>query len=391
MSAPENPSVVIVGPSPHFTSGISTYTIRLANALAKTGASVGVISYRRILPRFLFPGRRRVGKHITSLQFDPAIEVVGSVDYHNPFSWARAARFLRKTKPDLVLFQWWSATVAHMHLYLARVAKRLGCKVAFEMHETLDPFEDSVAPIRLYARAVTNRLMPKGDLFVVHSQADAEAVAHRFGVRPDRIVPVAHGMYDHFGAAARDVSRRKLGLNSDEFVFLAFGLIRAYKGIPDLIEAFGSIPSDFATRVRLLVVGEVWEDGERIQQVLERNPHKDRIQVIRRYIPDDEVGTHFSAADALVLPYTRASQSGVAHIAMSYGLPILGTRVGGLSEALAKYPGARTIPPLDQGALARALMELVQQKPAVRLRAPRDDGWTEAARAVLSLARPPAS
>jgi len=57
-------------------------------------------------------------------------------------------------------------------------------------------------------------------------------------------------------------------------------------------------------------------------------------------VADSEVPVYFSAADMLVLPYTRASQSGVAHIGMSYGLPIIASRVGGLVEGLEPYQGA---------------------------------------------------
>ena len=64
---------------------------------------------------------------------------------------------------------------------------------------------------------------------------------------------------------------------------------------------------------------------------------------------------HFARADVVVLPYLRSSASGPLHIAMSNGLPVVVTSVGGLAEAVADYPGALTVPPADAPALADAL------------------------------------
>ncbi len=57
----------------------------------------------------------------------------------------------------------------------------------------------------------------------------------------------------------------------------------------------------------------------------------------------------------LIIPYTRSSQSGVAHIGMSFGIPIIASRVGGLEESLGKYGGTRFVEPMDPGKLAEAM------------------------------------
>ena len=70
----------------------------------------------------------------------------------------------------------------------------------------------------------------------------------------------------------------------------------------------------------------------------------------------------FSVADMLVLPYTRASQSGVAHIGISYGMPIIASKVGGLQESLGQYEGTYFVPPQDVPALSRAIQKLLQEE-----------------------------
>ena len=72
--------------------------------------------------------------------------------------------------------------------------------------------------------------------------------------------------------------------------------------------------------------------------------------------------SYFSAADALVMPYIRASQSGVAHIGMEFGIPIIATRVGGLEESLGKYEGTRFINPMDPDELAKVIEQTLSNK-----------------------------
>jgi len=103
------------------------------------------------------------------------------------------------------------------------------------------------------------------------------------------------------------------------------------------------------------VVGETWEGWTLPEELIARSPHRARITFINRYVHDDEVGDFFAAADVVVLPYHRSSASGPLQIAMSTGLPVIVTAVGGLREAVSGYAGAITIPPKDPEALRAAL------------------------------------
>jgi glycosyltransferase involved in cell wall biosynthesis len=88
------------------------------------------------------------------------------------------------------------------------------------------------------------------------------------------------------------------------------------------------------------------------------SPHADLIERVDRYVTDSEVARFFRQADAVVLPYHRSSASGPLHIAMSAGLPVVVTAVGGLVEAVQRYPGAILVPPQDPAALRQALLSL---------------------------------
>ena len=93
-------------------------------------------------------------------------------------------------------------------------------------------------------------------------------------------------------------------------------------------------------------------------KLIDCSHHRDRITFVNRYIPDDELARYLSEADAVVLPYLRSSASGPLHMAMSFGLPVAVSGVGGLKEAAAGYEGATFVQPGNVDDLRRALLAL---------------------------------
>lgn len=351
-----NKSVCIVGPSKRFLSGISYYTIRLANAMPME-KEVSVVCFRQLLPTFLFPGKSHVGKNISDLNFSPRIPVFDGMDYNNPLTWIQAYRFLKAQKPDIIVLQWWTSSVAHMQLLLKIFAGLLNKpKVIIEFHEVVDPFEESILPIRLYSK-ITGKLLRKNlDAYITHSESDKELVAKRYSISPEKIHVIPHGLYDQYGKLL-DIkeARRNLSIK-DDFVILSFGLIRKYKGTPYLIRAFEQLPSKILEKSRLLIVGEIWEDRKELLDQIKASPYHDKITLVDEYVPDEKVNLYFSAADVVVLPYLRASQSGIAHIAMSFGKPVVVSEVGGLKESMANYEGTFFVLPADVDSIKEAIL-----------------------------------
>jgi glycosyltransferase involved in cell wall biosynthesis len=350
--------VCIVGSSKRFFSGITTHTIFLANALAKRN-QVSVVLLRKLLPRFLFPGRRRVGKEQYLVDFAPGIEVYDGMDYNSPLSWLRACRFLRKQKPEAIIMLWWSSSVAHMQLFLKSVNSfSIKAKMVLDMHEVVDPLEESILPIRLYSRVVGRRLVHGLDAYITQSEFDKSRIARIYHIDPDLISVVPVGLYEDYRQPMSKASaREELGI-SEEFVILYFGLIRHYKGVPCLVEAFDLLPPSTAARSRLLIVGEVWEENELLQKLIDSSSYRSQIGLVSQYVPDSMISKYFSAADVVALPYLRASGSGVAHIAMAYGKPLIVSDVAALRESLADYNGALFFPPGDHSALRDRLLQV---------------------------------
>ncbi len=342
-------SVAIFGPSKRFLSGVSYYTIRLSNALSEF-IDVKTILFRNMLPKKLFPGWRRVGKDLAELKFNKKVEVHEILNWHSLHTWVKAHSMAKQC--DAIVFQWWTSSVAHMYLAIELLNKISGRKpIIIEFHEVVDPLESSILPIKTYSRIMGKFIRKLASHYVVHSGADRELISRIYRIPEESISIIPHGIYDHYKRVVN--AKKRLGIK-EEFVILFFGLLRPYKGVKYLIKAFEMLPEDMVKKSRLLIVGETWEDRESVR-VAEESSYRDKITIVNRYVPDSEVSLYFSASDVLVLPYTRASQSGVAHIAMSFGLPIIATKVGGVKEALLNYEGTHFIEPKSAESIAMAI------------------------------------
>jgi glycosyltransferase involved in cell wall biosynthesis len=345
------PRICVVGSGWRFVSGISVYSCRLANAFAEE-YQVSAILMRRLLPRRYYPGADRVGADLMNLRYRDVVDVFDGVDYFWFPSMVRAVRFLVRRRPEVVLFEWWSGTVLHSYLALGIVSRLLGARIVIEFHEVLDTAEASRSLAPIYVRLLMKPLLRLATAYVVHSEFDQHAVRSHFRV-PDAVV-VPHGPYDHIGADERPPLREPDGICS----LLYFGTIRPYKGLEHLIEAFGSLSPEDAARYRLVIVGETWEGWDLPEERIASSPHRSRITFVNRYVHDDEAAEYFAAADAVVLPYLRSSSSGPLHLAMSFGLPVVVSDVGGLREAADDYQGVRFVRPADVDDLRVALLDV---------------------------------
>lgn len=348
-------SVCVVGAGTRFLSGMTYYTFSLCNALSDH-YDVSAILMRQLLPTVLYPGRKRVGAPITTTKLAPSIPYFDGIDWYWVPTLVRAFRFMVRRRPDVLVFQWWTGTILHSYVALALIARLLGTKIVIEFHEVLDTGEARLQPVNAYAGVVGRLLVRLTDGFVIHTVTDYPELdrQYRLGNRPVALIP--RGPLDEY---KRDEGiRMKRGAPESCCNLLFFGVIRPYKGLEYLIQAFDSIPPDEIDRYWLTVVGEtweVWEDTTLPGELIARSRYRDRITFVNDYVSDADIAAYLAGADAVVLPYVRSSVSGPLHTAMSHGLPVVVTNVGGLPEAVAGYDGAILVPPRDIGALCEAL------------------------------------
>jgi len=354
--------LVIVGSGWHFASGISHYTYRLSCALAEE-YPVGTLLMRRLVPRRLYPGGSRVGAAVASAIYPASVPVYDGVDWYWGSSLTQALRYIDQQRPTVLVLQWWTGAVLHTYLRLARYVAQRGGRVILEWHEGQDVGEAALPGTRWYVKTLMPHLLSLASAHVVHSGFDLRSIteAYSLGGAPVRVI--AHGPYEHLVDTAADEAAVDTAgpVGSRPFRLLYFGVVRPFKGVEDLVAAFSALDRPQASRFRLSVVGETWERWTVPQRAIACSPHADLIERVDRYITDAEVAAYFREADAVVLPYHRSSASGPLHIAMSAGLPVVVTAVGGLTEAVKDYPGAVLVAPRDPAALKRALLHLLER------------------------------
>ncbi|NOZ05900.1 MAG: glycosyltransferase [Chloroflexi bacterium] len=195
-------------------------------------------------------------------------------------------------------------------------ARMFGIKLVYTVHNLAQ--HERRYPL---LNALANRLVFRlAGAVHVHDETARQEVVRRFGHRSATYV-APHGHYatwypNHIG---REEARQQLGLPADAFVYLFLGLIRPYKGLETLLEAFGDLHEE---KVRLVIAGHIAEPAylETLTRQARRDP---RILLRPGYVPDDEVQVFCNAADVSVLPYRDVTTSGAAWLAFSFSLPIV--------------------------------------------------------------------
>jgi glycosyltransferase involved in cell wall biosynthesis len=149
-------------------------------------------------------------------------------------------------------------------------------------------------------------------------------------------------------------------------VLLFFGYVRKYKGLDVLLNALALLRGQLD--LALLVVGEFYDDERTYRDMIRRLELENTVTLRADYIPSEEVKYYFSAADAVVLPYTSATQSGIAQIAYNFDLPVIASNIGGLPEVVRDGETGLLVPPNDPRALAGKILEYFTSVDRARLR-----------------------
>jgi glycosyltransferase involved in cell wall biosynthesis len=341
--------VCVVGAGTRFLSVITYYTYSLIEALAGAGYQCSAVLIRNLVPMRFYPGRARVGDTLTDLRLPPDVPHVDGVDWYWGRSLARAVAFLRRERPQVLILQWWTGAVLHTYLVLAIVARLYGAKVIVEFHEAQDVGEARLPFVTRYTNLAGRSLLRLSAAQLVHSQFDRYLVKARYRMNGSMAL-VPHAGYDYLQP------RPPLRVAPAGVInLLYFGVIRPFKGVEDLIAALDILGS-VRSRFWLTLVGETWEGWDLPSRLIAASPHRDRITFVNRYVTDAEAAGYFAGADIVVLPYHRSSSSGPLQIAMAAGLPVVTTKVGGLVEATARYPGAVLADPASPASLADGIL-----------------------------------
>lgn len=172
------------------------------------------------------------------------------------------------------------------------------------------------------------------DAMIVHSAEIRREIAVDFRKPVHAFDIVPHASFGNLYGEAPNVreARESLALPANGRVFLNFGIMRPYKGLERLLEAWASSGLGRA-RNTLLLAGEFNDQAYR-DVILTAARSLDGVRIDDGRIPDDRVRFYFGASDAVVLPFERILTSSSLHLAITFEKPVVAPRMASVVETL---------------------------------------------------------
>jgi len=343
----------IIGPSYPFRGGIPHYTTLLYKNLKKRH-SVSFYAFKRQYPKWLFPGKTDRDPSSIAIKDDSIENMLDSI---NPLTWLKAFQKVKQDDPNVLIFPWWVSFWTPQFWSISTLIRKFtSAKVLFICHNIVQ--HES----KLWDRLCTKLVLKNGDYFIVHSDED---LGNLKNILPEaNVKKTFHPTYEVFNfrmgeaclAHTKSEAQRQLGVSGR--VMLFFGFVRPYKGLKYLLDAMPIVLERFD--VTLLVVGEFWHDKADYLKQIDRLGIKDKVMIVDRYVPNEEVSVYFCAADVLVLPYVTATQSGIVQIAYGFNKPVIVTRVGGLPDVVEHGKTGFLVEPENPQAIAKAVISFYE-------------------------------
>ena len=316
-------SIVILGTAYPYRGGLASLAEMLARTFGNQGKQVEIITFKLQYPKLLFPGK-------TQLSESPPpddLRITRMVNSINPFNWWRVGRQIRRKRPDAVILRYWTPFMAPCMGTICRIASRNRHTLILTQLDNVIPHER-----HFYDRILTRYFIRSVHGFIYMSQQVKAELDSFTTTAPSVFAP--HPVFSNYGEKVpREVACQHLNLPLDKRYLLFFGLIRDYKGLDLMFDAWANLRRNGKTDdKKLIVAGEFYTDKHRYVQQTERLGIGSDVLWHDHFIRDEDVKYYFSAADALVQPYKSATQSGVTQIACQFETPVIVSNVGGLAE-----------------------------------------------------------
>lgn len=356
--------VVFFSALPPYRGGISDFSELVVSAMEQL-CDLKAFTFKKQYPNFLFPGKTQLSHNKLSKSY-PRI-----VSGFNPLSYFSAVRQLKKSSPTIFITNYWMTFFAPMNVFFSKSLKKDCLKIAI-IHNLI-PHE------KRFFDSFFNRIFVKSfDGFIVLSES----------VKKDLLAidPAAkhcllkHPCYNLFGEKiARKEAAAALGLDPTKKILLFFGLIRNYKGLDLLLQAFSNLSNEFS----LLIAGEVYGDEITYTNLITKSKNKN-IHFVNQFIDEQDVKLYFSVADLCVLPYKSATQSGIQALANSFCLPVLISNVGGLAEDIVDEKNGFILNDINPLAIQHKIEEIFNENKMIQVEENLkhenlllDDSWTK--------------
>ena len=276
------------------------------------------------------------------------VKALGMNSYYNPLKIVKLSSYLRKSKIDII----------HTHGYFASTFGRLAAILAgtpviiTHIHTTYFEFKKRNIIIERFLSFFTDKI-------ICVSRAAKEFVEKMEGIKKNKTCLIYNGTASQNRDIVKtSINRASFALSDDDFVIITVASLVVQKGHQSLLDAV-SILSINHKRIRLLIVGE----GP-LKRKLEA--YAENLQIASRVVFTglrQDVFSLLTLSDLFILPSIEREGLGVSIIeAMSMGVPVIGTSIGGIPELIENQVNGLLVPPCNSYELAAAIERLVADK-----------------------------
>ena len=350
-------SIVILGTAYPYRGGLASFIEMLACTFVKQGKKVDVITFSLQYPEWLFPGKTQY-----SQSPPPAgLNILRMVNSMNPFNWWQVGRYIRRKNPDAIILKYWTPFMAPCLGTICRIASKNRHTVILTQLDNVIPHER-----KFYDHILTRYFFNSVHGFIYMSQQVKDDLDKFTTTKPSVYAP--HPVFSNFGGKVpRNEACHRLNLPEKQHYVLFFGLIRDYKGLDLMLDAWAALRQNGqADDKKLIVAGEFYTDKAKYIRQMDLLGIRGDVLLHDWFIRDEDVKYYFSAADVLVQPYKSATQSGVTQIAYQFETPVIVTNVGGLAEIVPDGKTGYVVEP-DALHISRAIVKIYENNNLQRM------------------------
>jgi len=210
-----------------------------------------------------------------------------------------------------------------------------------------------------FYKSLISRLVLKNADAVIALTEDMKKQMLKIHSREISIIP--NGVeIETFSAITREEARRTLGIDAHEKILLYVGRLHPAKGVRYLVKAMDIIKNYYGDNVKLIIVG----DGEQRDYLLRltRKLNLENYIIFVGEVPHRNIPIYLKAADVLILPSLREGFPLIILEAMTAGLPIIATRVGGVPEIIKDYENGFVVGPMSPHQIAEKCLLLLKDE-----------------------------
>ena len=219
---------------------------------------------------------------------------------------------------------------------ILKALKAFGVKVAWTLHNLID--HDANELQKELCNYTHREMANVSDIIYVHTRNSLKLLSEQCGTDlTSKVFLLEHPLYDNFilqgnTELPKEIDLGKIGRRK---VLVHLGMIKPYKGVPDLLRAFDNyVKQGQYDTLHLIIGGKVYDPsiGDVLKEISAES--RERLSLIDRRLSESEMSALLRLADASVTPYKKILISGSYYLSTTFAKPTIAPRIGMFEEMI---------------------------------------------------------